>query len=107
MGHLKVKVAETPYGNADSPIHGSIFVKPEISEMSGGELLDLLEHAKSNPSAYYMQSQDGNLHKEFSPLLKDIPGSLPFADPVFRDEPEAVNLWIGSSGTTSRLHNGM
>ena len=102
IGHIPVNVAQTPYGNADSPFHGLIFVKPYVQPMVANDLIEILKQQTN--IAYYMQSQDGNVTKEFRPLIGDIPLDLPFAQKLLGDA-DAVNLWIGNSQTTSRLHN--
>ncbi|CAN6635642.1 hypothetical protein TRVA0_015S01266 [Trichomonascus vanleenenianus] len=104
VGGMVCNVAETPLGNADSPFHDTLFVKPHIEKMTVNELLGILESDCEPGIVRYMQSQDGNLPKEFGPLGSRVPLKIDWAQEVL-GEPEAVNLWIGNSQTTSRLHN--
>lgn len=101
IGNVECPVAQTPFGNADAPLHNKLFVKSHIEQMKVNDLLTNLEQ-KREPVCY-MQSQDDNLSKEFKPLIDHI-DKIPWADKVL-GEPEAVNLWIGDDRTTSRLHN--
>lgn len=102
----QVSVALTPLGNADSPL-GTYFVKPHIEQMTVATLLALLEARSSTEGPhFYMQSQDDNRNKEFSHLPETlIPKSLKIPESKLLGPIEAVNLWIGGGGTTSRLHN--
>ncbi|PWW79968.1 Clavaminate synthase-like protein [Tuber magnatum] len=52
----------------------------------------------------YAQPQDGNLGKEFATLAPDLPSSLDFAGSALLSTPDAVNVWIGNSDSTSALH---
>ncbi|KAA8917207.1 hypothetical protein TRICI_000658 [Trichomonascus ciferrii] len=102
-----VKVAETPFGNADSPLHDILFVKPHVRTVSGDQMIDLLmdDSKKNEGIVRYMQSQDNNFESEFAPLVEDALLTIPWAESVLQSSPEAVNLWIGKGDTTSRLHN--
>lgn len=99
-----VKVSETPFGNADSPLHDVLFIKPHIRSVNGSDLIDLLN--TDDGIVRYMQSQDDNFDSEFHPLTQDALLSIPWAERVLQSPPEAVNMWIGNNiKTTSRLHN--
>lgn len=101
---IVVPVARTPFGNADAPL-GDLFVKPYIQQMSVAELLTAIRTQAEN-SHYYMQSQDDNLNREFAQLPESIiPKKLNLQDTKLLGPTEAVNLWIGAAGTTSRMHS--
>lgn len=94
-----LKVAVTPFGNADAPLHDEAFVEPASIDIKFDDLVTRLRNVSDRSAVYYMQSQDDNM-KQFD--------SLNYNQPALRHlfgEPEAVNLWIGGSGTVSRLHN--
>lgn len=96
-----VAISMTPYGNADSPL-GDFFVKPHTIEKTVGWLLEKLKCADKSEPRFYFQSQDNNLSslRKFGcplpPYLMKICSLI--------GEPVAANLWIGTIGTTSRLH---
>ena len=48
--------------------------------------------------------ENDNLHGEFLPLLPDMPSEIPWARIALRQQPDAVNLWIGNSKSTTSLH---
>ncbi|KAK9469362.1 phospholipase A2 [Lipomyces arxii] len=96
-----VNVSETPFGNADSVVDG-MFVKPHECEMPFTKFLDAL--VSENGSVCYMQSQNNNMASEFPDLVVDVEMEVGFASEAFGVEPEAVNLWIGSSKSTTSLH---
>lgn len=94
-----LKVAVTPFGNADAPLHGEAFVEPASIDMKFDDLIEKFRNVSDRTAVYYMQSQDDNM-KQFD--------GLDYNQPTLHNlfgEPEAVNLWIGGPGTVSRLHN--
>lgn len=96
-----VPISVTPAGNADSPL-GDLFVKPYTIREKVEWLLNRLKSRDSSMPHYYFQSQDNNLNS-----LYDSGCPLPVSLPKFcalLGKPVAANLWIGTSGTTSRLH---
>lgn len=111
---LVVSIAETPLGNADSPLEtsdGPVFVKPHTAEMPFGEFIDSLQRAnsfngldinKTNP-VRYLQNQDGCMATAYKVLMEDLVDNFEWADEVL-GVPELVNLWVGDTRTTSRLH---
>lgn len=105
IGNLKVPVAETPLGNADSPFHNMLFVQPHIRQMEVGQLIDYLQGSNSNNPVRYMQSQDSNLESQFKTLTPDVYTDFEFAHGAVGDKPSAINVWLGNSYSTSRLHS--
>ncbi|KAJ9638760.1 hypothetical protein H2199_006620 [Coniosporium tulheliwenetii] len=81
MGGGIVGVAKTPHGNADAPV--------DVPGMYG---------------AYYAQTQNNNLPEEYEELYRDVPESIPFARIALQKKPDAVNMWIGNSLSTTALH---
>lgn len=106
LAETKLDVAVTPQGMADSPVNG-MFAQPHIENQPLSWLLDKLDakitkNSHSDNKHYYFQSQNDNLD-----ALSSITGIPRQLDPKSRllGEQTAANLWIGTSGTTSRLHN--
>ena len=52
----------------------------------------------------YLQQQNSNLTEHFPELLEDVEASIPWAAEALGMQPEAVNLWIGSSASLSSFH---
>ena len=52
----------------------------------------------------YLQQQNSNLTEHFPELLEDVEASIPWAAEALGVEPEAVNLWVGSSASLSSFH---
>jgi len=50
----------------------------------------------------YLQTEDDNLHGEYSTLLSDIDEEIPWASVL--GKPDAINLWIGNGRSTSAMH---
>ncbi|KAF8470130.1 cupin-like domain-containing protein [Kalaharituber pfeilii] len=104
-----IAVAETPLGNADSVVTNEVdkreyFVKPHTTQEPFADFLEYLQKdtPESSDIVKYAQSQNDNLHGEFSCLLPDIIEEIPWASAL--GAPEAINLWIGNSRSTSALH---
>ncbi|KAG8908159.1 hypothetical protein FRB99_008702 [Tulasnella sp. 403] len=57
----------------------------------------------------YLQSQNGNLSEtggdEFQALRQDVPRDVPWASEALDRLPDAVNLWIGDSRSTTSAHS--
>lgn len=105
---LTVSIAETPLGNADAPLHtktGAVFVKPHTAEMPFGDFIDSLQSNNTvtqNP-VRYLQNQDGCMATQYKVLMEDLVENFDWADEVL-GAPELINLWVGDTRTTSRLH---
>jgi jumonji domain-containing protein 7 len=104
-----VEVALTPNGRADSlqkidSEDGPVFLQPATVDMTLTDLFEKFDGTQPTP-VYYLQSQNGNLNSStpLSPLLNDLPASLPFANPVL-GSPEAINIWIGTSTSVTSTH---
>ncbi|KAG5190569.1 cupin-like domain-containing protein [Tribonema minus] len=52
----------------------------------------------------YLSHQNSSLTREFAPLAQRVPSCLPLARDTFRNEPEAVNLWVGDGRAVSACH---
>ncbi|OTB06186.1 hypothetical protein M426DRAFT_119493 [Hypoxylon sp. CI-4A] len=111
VGH-RVNVAVTPYGNADAPttIDGEddpVFAKPHEEDQTFEEFLDYLtaqEKDSKEGEVRYAQTQNDNLRNEYSLLYSQVPPSIPFARIALQKNPDAVNLWIGSSKSVTAMH---
>lgn len=106
---LKVSIAETPLGNADAPLStdsGSVFVKPHTAVMPFGDFVDSLQDTASyeaDKPVRYLQNQDGCMATQYKVLMEDLADNFDWADEVL-GIPELINLWVGDTRTTSRLH---
>ncbi|KAI9103303.1 jmjC domain-containing protein 7 [Phlyctochytrium arcticum] len=115
-GHT-VTVAVTPNGLADAPVEGH-FVLPHEDTMTVGELLNHFQEPDSDANvhewksgetcpggpAYYVQSQNNNMHEEFAVLLEDVPHDIDFASAALGRKPDAVNFWLGNGKSVTSLH---
>ncbi|CAL3969347.1 unnamed protein product [Diplocarpon coronariae] len=120
---VDVNVAVTPKGNADAPVPSPtnpstlLFVKPHEEQQPFARFLDFViaqekhHSASSNPRARplggevrYAQTQDDNLPREYRLLSHHVPPALPFARIALGSLPDATNLWIGNSLSTTALH---
>ncbi|KAG6040961.1 hypothetical protein E4U41_006439 [Claviceps citrina] len=110
-----VNVAVTPHGNADaptfSPEHGAtVLSKPHEESQSFDDFLSYLirqEKSAQGPGeteVRYAQTQNDNFRDEYSPLLPDAQKDIPFARVALQKSPDAVNLWIGNSRSTTATH---
>lgn len=89
------------------------FVKPYEAQLSMAEFLQRLRSADEN-HALYLQSQDGNIARS-EPGARGEPELASFQQYIRLDVPwmrdatggpaEAVNLWIGSSKSTTSFHH--
>ncbi|KAH5599369.1 tRNA wybutosine-synthesis-related protein 4 [Parastagonospora nodorum] len=112
LADTPVTVALTPKGNADAVVHlpsgGSVFCKPyEDTESFSSALSQIIAQEKSethDSATRYIQSQNDNLRSEYTALFGELPPSIPFASAALEQDPDAVNLWVGNSHSTSVLH---
>ncbi|KAI1377239.1 putative pla2g4b [Hypoxylon crocopeplum] len=115
-GH-RVNVAVTPFGNADAPTPMDndgdlVFAKPHEEDQPFEEFLDyLIAQEKAGHSTpedegevRYAQTQNDNLREEYSSLYSQVPPSIPFARIALQKNPDAINMWIGSSRSVTALH---
>lgn len=111
-GDAMVTVALTPNGLADAvtPLpdgSGDCFVLPYEEKMSLSSFLDILlvSDASSAPSVVpYLQFQNSSLTEELPMLLGDIEESIPWVKEALSQEPQAINIWIGGSNSTTSFH---
>ena len=117
LSNSSINVALTPHGNADSavlnPADGkTYFVKPLEKEVLFSEFLKRViaqddsvdNRLESQDEIWYAQTQNDNLRGEYSALLEDVSPSIPWARIALQQDPDAVNLWIGSSKSVTALH---
>ena len=60
--------------------------------------------ASETTTEYTGQSGVLDLRNEYNPLFADIPPTLPFARIALPNPPDAINLWLGNSHSTTSLH---
>lgn len=48
--------------------------------------------------------ENDNFRNEYASLFKDAQRDIPFARIALQKDPEAINLWIGNSRSTTNLH---
>ncbi|KAK0615982.1 putative phospholipase [Bombardia bombarda] len=116
LGKEPVNVAVTPIGNADAPTHhpeygALVFAKPWEEDQPFDEFLNyVIQQEKDNlplestSEVRYAQTQNDNLRNEYAALFRDASPEIPFARIALQREPEAINLWIGNSRSTTALH---
>ncbi|ORX37288.1 cupin-like domain-domain-containing protein [Kockovaella imperatae] len=111
-------IAVTDDGLADSvrrPAEGrSTFVKPLEARMTMVDFLSQIEEEASG-DVLYLQSQDGNIYRstdgpsqskpELAPYQRYIQSNIPWMDEAIGHPAEAVNLWIGTSRSTTSFHH--
>ncbi|KAH6649145.1 putative phospholipase [Truncatella angustata] len=112
-GH-QVNVAVTPYGNADAPTLDAqgnlIFAKPHEEDQTFEEFIDYLTEQEDDPSCSdtlevrYAQTQNDNLRHEYISLFSETLKSIPFARIALEKEPDAINMWVGNSYSTTAMH---
>ncbi|KAL1413179.1 hypothetical protein Q8F55_000929 [Vanrija albida] len=117
QGDAEVTIAVTDDGLADSvrllPDGTSTFVKPLDARMRMAAFLARLGDSQEK-EALYLQSQDGNIFRA-EPAAERAPELAPFQAVVARDvawmreatgqQAEAVNLWVGTSASTTSFHH--
>ncbi|KAL2135210.1 hypothetical protein VTI74DRAFT_9416 [Chaetomium olivicolor] len=52
----------------------------------------------------YAQTQNDNLRHEYARLFSHVPPTIPWARIALARDPDAINLWIGNSHSTTALH---
>ncbi|KAF9259520.1 Clavaminate synthase-like protein [Marasmius fiardii PR-910] len=127
MGSSTISVAVTPNGRADAvtPFDGKLyFAEPHVEQMSLDSFLSKLSPSEvrslqmsfHRPETFYLQSQNGNLYStrffeglddpsEYEALRNDVPSEVLWCSEALDRPPDAVNLWIGDSGSASSVHN--
>ncbi|RYP59748.1 hypothetical protein DL769_008416 [Monosporascus sp. CRB-8-3] len=112
-GH-KVNVAVTPFGNADAPTMAEdgelVFAKPHEEDQPFEDFLLYLRRQELDPSfrgdeeVRYAQTQNDNLRHEYVSLFSEVQKSVAFARVALDKEPDAINMWVGNSYSTTALH---
>ncbi|KAH7929452.1 Clavaminate synthase-like protein [Leucogyrophana mollusca] len=123
MGERKISVALTPNGLADAVTRGSdgklYFTEPCTDQMTMREFMSRLtaDRGDETDATLYLQSQNGNLYSasffeqdgrdisEFESLRADVPSNISWCGEAFGKAPDAVNLWIGDSRSTTSIHS--
>ncbi|KIY71423.1 Clavaminate synthase-like protein [Cylindrobasidium torrendii FP15055 ss-10] len=104
---------------AVGPDGAEYFVEPHVEMLTMPELLNRLngqDGSNENTEAFYLQSQNGNLYSsedfeggkspsEFDVLRQDVPADISWFSAALGRHPDAVNLWIGNSGSTTSIHS--
>ncbi|KAF9247051.1 cupin-like domain-containing protein [Melanogaster broomeanus] len=119
MGDHPISVAVTPNGRADAVTRGIdgklYFAEPFTDTMTIRDLFTRLY--LDEECVYYLQSQNGNLYSdrffsgdqedrsELEPLRSDVPPEIRFISDALDRTPDAVNLWIGGSNSTTSIHS--
>ncbi|KAG9240571.1 cupin-like domain-containing protein [Calycina marina] len=110
-----VTVAVTPNGNADAPVmtgDGKImFVQPLEEQQAFDEFVDFVvgqertgKKIRDVKEVRYAQTQNDNLRNEYSALYSQVEKDIAWARIALQKSPDAVNLWIGNSLSTTALH---
>ncbi|KAF8897538.1 Clavaminate synthase-like protein [Infundibulicybe gibba] len=125
MGDQIISVSVTPNGRADAiaraPDNKLYFVEPCVERMSMAEFMSKLS-PDGEPSGtgpiYYLQSQNGNVYPsdffrgegvnspaEYKSLRGDVPSEISWCSAALGHPPDAVNLWIGDSRSSTSIHS--
>ncbi|KAL9123348.1 MAG: hypothetical protein Q9187_000075 [Circinaria calcarea] len=130
MKDQPVKVAITPHGfvrryhdlelpqltlasNADSAARSHLdeslyFVKPLEEDYPFCDFIEYVQKQEQeldfDADVKYSQSQNDNLRGEYSDLFQDVEEDIAWARIALDRKPEAINLWIGNSWSTTALH---
>ncbi|KAH8599833.1 cupin-like domain-containing protein [Bisporella sp. PMI_857] len=110
-----INVAVTPNGKADSPSRTPngdlVFVLPLEEEQLFDEFIDFVATQGINhqplegvQEVRYAQTQNDNLRNEYDCLLDYVHNDIDWARVALNRRPDAVNLWIGNSLSTTALH---
>ncbi|OTA04274.1 hypothetical protein A9Z42_0048640 [Trichoderma parareesei] len=110
-----VNVAVTPFGNADAPTfspqhNATVIAKPHEETQQFDDFFTYIIQQETDPAfpldseVRYAQTQNDNLRDEYLPLYPDAQRDIPFARIALGKEPDAINLWIGNSRSTTALH---
>ncbi|RDA84682.1 hypothetical protein CP532_3519 [Ophiocordyceps camponoti-leonardi (nom. inval.)] len=110
-----VNVAVTPKGNADSPticpaLNETVLAKPHEELQPFDQFLAYAIQQETDPAfpskseVRYAQTQNDNLRDEYLALLPDAQKDIPFARIALQKAPDAVNLWIGNSRSSTATH---
>lgn len=115
LGDARVTATFTPDGRADAvkPIASARgqpgFVLPHTQDMTMRDFVTTYRQSRDGSAAAgyvpSVQFQNNNLVEQFRDLFGDMEMVLPWASQAFRKTvPEAVNLWIGDSRSSTTYH---
>ncbi|GFP55149.1 bifunctional peptidase and (3S)-lysyl hydroxylase Jmjd7 [Trichoderma asperellum] len=110
-----VNVAVTPFGNADAPTfspehQATVISKPHEEIQLFSDFFTYVTQQETDPAfpsdseVRYAQTQNDNLRDEYLTLYSDAQKDIPFARIALEKEPDAINLWIGNSRSTTAMH---
>jgi len=101
-------IAAVPCGaQADAIGDDDRFELPEIKQMKFKEFINHFESADESGSdtQLYLQQQNDNLRQNFKQIQNDVPESIVLFDMTLRNSTlDAVNYWMGNSGSISSMH---
>ncbi|KAI7632484.1 hypothetical protein KC322_g22601, partial [Hortaea werneckii] len=109
----EVKVAITPFGNADAVVSLEdgrlVFVEPYERNEEFPDFLAYVQKSSSKgkedtANVKYAQTQNDNLRNEYSNLYGDVPKDIPWARIALQQNADAVNLWVGNDRSVTSLH---
>lgn len=109
MGEHKCTCTFSSTGRADSVQRlpqGDVFLLPDNRDMTMNEFTRVFRDSKlvGAPFVPSVQYQNDNM-SEFGCLADDFDASFPWAFQAFEvDSPDAVNLWIGDSRSSTTYH---
>jgi len=103
LGDTKVSVALTPDGRADAT-QGEWFLTPDYVSLPFPQAMELVEGSRRGHRVGYLQGQNDCLRREFAALQEDIPVDIKGMSRVMTSAPDAINLWIGTSESSTSLH---
>jgi len=90
-----------------------LFVKPWEEQQTFEEFIDFVSQqgiragssaASAENEVRYAQTQNDNLRNEYATLFSHVEKDIPWARIALQQVPEAINLWIGNSLSTTALH---
>nr|POF13783.1 jmjc domain-containing protein 7 [Quercus suber] len=114
-----VRIAVTPFGNADAIVEAEgrvpIFVEPWEMMEPFSDFFDALvqeENASAPPgppgspasNVRYAQPQNDSLRHEYRALTADVPAEISFAQIALQQNADAINIWLGSDRSVTALH---
>ncbi|KAL8760222.1 MAG: hypothetical protein Q9199_000245 [Rusavskia elegans] len=130
MGNSRVKVAITPSGSGlsvEEPFDDFLthIRQQEVGEISSTEVkysqapsqdvivstvphmtcdFKSIEASKLDERIAADNSEDDNLHGEYSQLYSDVPDDVSWATECLGAIPDAINVWIGNGQSITALH---
>jgi jumonji domain-containing protein 7 len=88
-----------------------VFAKPMEESQQFSDLMAHLTNRDTEASETsrrdeirYAQTQNDNLRDEYYDLFKDTQRDIPFARIALARDPDAINIWIGTSKSVTAMH---